>query len=90
MNLALAGVLIGVSAAFASTVHKPVKFATQQWKRTGPNVWVTTNLGSNCNLSTRVCKATFDSSYDPNTATDYADAISNAVSIDAPNGTAVN
>jgi hypothetical protein len=86
LNLAFVGLLIGVSAAFASTTHKPVKFATQQWKRNSSNVWLTTNLTAPCTASTRVCKATFDATYDPNTASSYADAISHAVSIDVANG----
>ena len=86
MNLALAGLLVGVSAAFASNVHKPAKLATQQWKRNFANVWLTTNLSAPCTASTRVCKATFDATYDPNTASSYNDAISHAVSIDVTNG----
>ena len=86
MNLALAGLLVGVSAAFASNVHKPAKLATQQWKRNSANVWLTTNLSAPCTASTRVCKATFDATYDPNTASSYNDAISHAVSIDVANG----
>ncbi|WP_460740045.1 hypothetical protein [Mucilaginibacter myungsuensis] len=86
MNLALAGLFVGVSAAFASNVHKPAKQATQQWKRNSSNVWSTMNLSNSCTLSNRVCKATFDATYDPNTASSYNDAISHAVSIDVPNG----
>jgi hypothetical protein len=86
MNVALAGLVLGVSAAFASNIHQPVKFTTQQWKRNSVNVWSTNNLSAPCTASTRVCKATFDAAYNPNTASSYADAISHAVSIDVDNG----
>jgi hypothetical protein len=86
LNLSIASLLLGVTAAVASTVHLPAKTATQQWKRNSSNVWLTTNLSAPCTASTRVCKATFDASYDPNTASSYNDAISHAMSIDVNNG----